>query len=96
MVGLRVNDHASVTVTSYEHALGAIALLQITRHIEQAGIDYPKLGLRRAEGAAAGSEYTATLTGYFDAFGNIDHRRQVVEHPRDHTALSTQTHECDL
>lgn len=62
---------ADLTVTTYDDALARIALSRVSQFVTSTGIDYPKLARLRAEDEASGSDYTATLTAYLSAFGNV-------------------------
>lgn len=60
-----------LTVTTYDDALARIALSRVSQFVTSSAIDYPKLARLRVEDEAGGSEYTATLTAYLSAFGNV-------------------------
>ncbi|WP_242639846.1 CdaR family transcriptional regulator [Mycolicibacterium sp. S2-37] len=60
-----------LTVTTFDDALARIALSQVREFMEVNSIVYPKLERLRAEDQSSGSEYTATLTAYLSAFGNV-------------------------
>ncbi|BBY15785.1 PucR family transcriptional regulator [Mycolicibacterium litorale] len=60
-----------LTVTSFDDALATIALSRVGQFMTANAIDHPKLERLRAEDQATGSEYTATLTAYLSAFGNV-------------------------
>ncbi|MCK0173937.1 CdaR family transcriptional regulator [Mycolicibacterium sp. F2034L] len=59
------------TVTPFDDALARIALARVGQFVAAAEIGHPKLDRLRAEDEASGSEYTATLSAYLSAFGNV-------------------------
>ncbi|WP_197377521.1 PucR family transcriptional regulator [Mycolicibacterium baixiangningiae] len=60
-----------LTVITFDDALSRIALSRVGQFLKSNAIDYPKLDRLRAEDEASGSEYTATLSAYLSAFGNV-------------------------
>jgi sugar diacid utilization regulator len=61
----------ALTVTTFDGALARIALARIGQFVTANAIGHPKLDHLRAEDEASGSEYTATLSAYLSAFGNV-------------------------
>ena len=59
----------TLTVCSYDDALPQIMLSKVTAFIQNAGIEYPKLERLRAEDAATGSEYIASLSAFLVSSG---------------------------
>ena len=60
-----------LTVLTFDDALARIALSEVGQFIETSRINYPKLDVLRGEDRNSGAEYTATLTAYLTAFGNV-------------------------